>query len=530
MQRKTFSPDRENNYECRLVKAPIADHIPRSDIVISNSANIADFARRGILKPKQVSSRLSRMSTLEFSTYNDQMHILRDSRRHLMPGSGIQLSRAILLSIVATFAVLSVAQSADFAQRRQKAANEFHDGVLLLHANSEINPAADGFHQDPFFYYFTGLENTVGALLAIDGKSNESWLFLPSHPPLLGSGLQPEVNPVPDAARHLSLQHVVDWSELKGFLAAHSGDKLYFATDGFQLGELPDDLLSAKSPGAPAWLQLILQKLPTLEAKEATGRIQDLMTVQSDDEIAALRSAAKATVTALKAGIRAVKPNASQRMVESVVEDACWRAGAHGSSFWPWAMAGENAVFPRPFTSLGRYDHLNSVLRSGDLLRLDVGCEWDHYQGDLGRTVPVSGHFDADQRELWTIFIAAYQAGAKTLRAGVTVDEVFDAWRNELASHRASAKGSLARHAIESGSNRNQVPFWQIHTSNLSAGAPLGPLRAGSTINFEPIASIDGQGFFLEDMYFITATDAELLTPGVPYSAEAIEAAMGASR
>jgi Xaa-Pro aminopeptidase len=439
----------------------------------------------------------------------------------------MNLSRTIML-IVATLGLLTVAQSADFAGRRHRAADEFHDGILLLHASSELNAAADGFRQDPFFFYFTGLENTVGAVLAIEGKTNESWLFLPSHPPFFRAGLRPEVQPGPDAERRLALQHVVDWSELKDFLAARSGQpgSLYFANGFSNFDELPEDLLNAKSPQAPAWLQLILQKWPSFEGKEATERVQDLMTVQSDDEITALRSAAKATVIALEAGIRAVKPSTSQRMVESVVEDACWRAGAHGSSFWPWAMGGENAVFPRPFTSFGRYDHLNSVLRSGELLRLDVGCEWDHYQGDLGRTVPVSGHFDTDQRELWSIFIAAYRAGAKTLRAGVTVDQVFDAWRNELVSHRPSAKGSLARHAIESWSNRNQVPFWQVHTSNLSTGSPVGPLRAGTTINFEPIASIDGQGFFLEDMYLITPTGAELLTPGVPYSAEAIEAAM----
>jgi len=50
--------------------------------------------------------------------------------------------------------------------------------------------------------------------------------------------------------------------------------------------------------------------------------------------------------------------------------------------------------------------------------------------------------------------------------------------------------------------------------------------RAGTTINFEPIASIDDQGFFLEDMFLRTKHGAELLTPGVPYSAEDIEAAM----
>jgi Xaa-Pro aminopeptidase len=431
--------------------------------------------------------------------------------------------------MVAAVALLSVAQSADFAERRQRAANEFHDGILLLHASSELNASADGFHQDPYFYYFTGLENTVGALLAIDGNSNESWLFLPSHPPFLRSGLQPEVKAGPDAEKNLALKHVVDWDELKGFFASHSAEKvsLYFASGSFHFAELPGNLLNTKSPEGPAWLQLILQKWAAFEGKEAGDRIQDLMAVQSVEEIAALRSVAKSTVAALMAGIGAVKPGSSQRSVESVVEDACWRAGAHGSSFWPWAMGGENAVFPHPFTSFGRYDHLNSILRPGDLVRLDVGCEWDHYQGDLGRTVPVSAHFDPDQRELWTIFVAAYQAGAKVLRAGVTIDQVFDAWRKELVNHRRSATSSLAQRAIESWSHRSQVPYWQVHTSNLATGTPVGPLRAGTTINFEPIASIDGQGFFLEDMYLITVTGAELLTPGVPYSAEAIEAAMG---
>lgn len=445
-----------------------------------------------------------------------------------MPSPLKRLFLRIFYWMVATVALLSVAQSADFAERRHRAANEFHDGILLLHASSDLNPSADGFHQDPYFYYFTGLENTVGALLAIDGKSNESWLFLPSHPPFLKSGLRPEVKAGPDAERSLTLQHVVDWGELKGFFASHSADKvsLYFASGSFSFAELPGNLLNAKSPEGPAWLQFILQKWPTFEGKEAGDRIQDLMAVQSKEEIVALRSAAKSTVAALMAGIGAVKPGSSQRSVESVVEAACWRAGAHGSSFWPWAMGGENAVFPHPFTSFGRYDHLNSILRHGDLVRLDVGCEWDHYQGDLGRTVPVSAHFDTDQRELWNIFVAAYQAGAKVLRAGVTIEQVFDAWQKELVNHRSSATSSLAQRAIESWSNRSQVPYWQVHTSNLTPGTPVGPLRAGTTINFEPIASIDGQGYFLEDMYLITATGAELLTPGVPYSAEAIEAAM----
>lgn len=65
-----------------------------------------------------------------------------------------------------------------------------------------------------------------------------------------------------------------------------------------------------------------------------------------------------------------------------------------------------------------------------------------------------------------------------------------------------------------------------MHTTNLLAAYPMEPLREGTTINFEPIAPVDGQGFFLEDTYLVTKRGAELLTPGVPYSAKDIEAAM----
>lgn len=368
-------------------------------------------------------------------------------------------------------------------------------------------------------------------MLAIEGKTGKTWLFLPSHPPFLKSGLKPEVQPGTEAAKRIGIEHVVDWSEMEQFFATKASQSapLYYAEDLSKFDDLPANLLSAKSPAAPTWLQIILQKWPNFVAHEASKQIRALMAVQSADEIDALRSAAKATVIAVMAGMRAIHPGVSQRSVEAVVENTCWREGAHGRAFWPWAMSGDNGVFPHPFTSLPRYDHLDQNMSSGDLVRLDVGCEWNHYSGDLGRTLPVSGRYADDQRETWNIFVAAYRAGAKELRDGVTVDSVFDAWRRELVSHGASAKTLLTQHAIDYWSDRKNVPYWQVHTTNLVAAYPIGPLRERTTINFEPIASVDGQGFFLEDMYLMTKDGAELLTPGVPYSAEDIEAAMNAA-
>ena len=139
-------------------------------------------------------------------------------------------------------------------------------------------------------------------------------------------------------------------------------------------------------------------------------------------------------------------------------------------------MCADNAVFQRPFTSLARYDHLDQNMRSGDLVRLDVGCEWDQYIGDLGRTVPVSGQYNDDQRETWNIFVAAYRVGAFALRDGATVDLIFDAWRTEPLRHRASVKTLLAQRAIDSWSDRTNVPYWQVHKTNLLAGFQLDHL------------------------------------------------------
>jgi len=84
----------------------------------------------------------------------------------------------ILSIVLAGTTSMATSENGIARERRQRAAAAFHDGILLFHASSELNITADGFRQDPFFHYFTGLGNTVGAIFAIDGKAGESWLFL----------------------------------------------------------------------------------------------------------------------------------------------------------------------------------------------------------------------------------------------------------------------------------------------------------------------------------------------------------------
>jgi Xaa-Pro aminopeptidase len=443
-----------------------------------------------------------------------------------------------LFALIVTSQINAATDPKELQQRRHRAAEAFHDGILLIHAKPTTELTADSFHQNPAFFYFTGLETAITGILIIDGATSQSWLFLgPPHPWLAFSqvtGSSPEP-PKPESSAEQSgtnasgIEHVQDWSQLESFLAEKSRTPttLYYVDDYFATPELPPTLANAtKTPAPPLWIASIQQRWPSLQLQSATAKVSALMNVQSPSELTAVRAAAKSSVHAILAGMRAIHPGATQRSAELAVVNACWQSGAHGVSFWPWAMPGKNGVIPRTFASIFRYDHLDSTMKSGDLVRLDIGCEVDHYGGDLGRTVPVSGHYTAEQAETWNIFVAAYQAGVRTFRAAITEDEVFAAWRSELQSHRASAKSSMARRAVDTWSDRKNIPFWQVHAMNLDAAALNGPIQPNTTVAFEPIAQIDGQGFYLEDMFLITSTGADLLTAGVPYTSAEIQSAM----
>lgn len=447
----------------------------------------------------------------------------------------LRIQKLILSCALMCCAIPLPAQHATQRMRRQQISSVLkthRHSILLVHAKTDIDEPQDGFRQDPFFYYFSGIENLAGAILAIDCDTAESWLFLPTTPPFANFGLRPEVEPGADAEVKLGIDHVADWSTMRDFLSSRSSipGTLYYA-DGFRVDlQLPGNLLDDTVAQTPLWVQVIHHDWPAFKPENASPQVFKILAVQGPDEITASRNAATATVAAFEAGLRTIAPGVSQRKVESAVDSACWNAGAHGSSFWAWALAGKEAVFPTPFSSSLRYDHLDQTMQAGDLARLDVGCEVRHYGGDLGRTVPVSGHFNAEQRETWDIYVAAYNAGAAKLRTGVSPDQVFETWRAEIVSHRKSARSDLARHAIELWSERKNVPLWQIHTMTIMAGPTPDVLPEGATVDFEPNASVDGQGFFMENMYLITNGGAELLTPGVPTTAYEIEAAMAGQK
>jgi Xaa-Pro aminopeptidase len=278
------------------------------------------------------------------------------------------------------------------------------------------------------------------------------------------------------------------------------------------------------------WVHAIGLRWPEADIESAATAIREMRMIKDSSEVAALRLAGRASAAAFRAGLQAIGPDVSQRTAEGAVIARCLSAGGDGIAFWPWVMSGANGIFPTPFTSFGDYRHLNRRMQSGELVRVDIGCEADYYQGDVGRTAPVSGVFSAGQREAWNLLVAAYQAGLAVIKDGVAWSDVEAAARAEVSSisddpDRAPTT-DLGKQAAALLMSDDGVE-WHQHGIGLWASEPaVSVLRAGMVIAFEPMMAVDGQGYYLEDMLLITATGYEVLTPGLPYTAAEIEAVM----
>jgi Xaa-Pro aminopeptidase len=139
----------------------------------------------------------------------------------------------------------------------------------------------------------------------------------------------------------------------------------------------------------------------------------------------------------------------------------------------------------------------------------------------------VSGRFTEGQREAWDLFIAGYRAGLSTIKDRVSPKTVYDAALAEVRRLAPSLTTPEGRHAAETLLGPRGTEAWQLHGVGLDDAEGLPEvLQAGMTVAYELMFTVDGDGFYLEDMIVVKSGGYEVLTPGLPYTALEIEAAM----
>ena len=67
------------------------------------------------------------------------------------------------------------------------------------------------------------------------------------------------------------------------------------------------------------------------------------------------------------------------------------------------------------------YSAGDTVIRNGDVVVLDVACEYGGYAADLTRTLPANGKFSERQREIYEIVLGAQNAALAALKPGMSL-------------------------------------------------------------------------------------------------------------
>jgi Xaa-Pro aminopeptidase len=160
------------------------------------------------------------------------------------------------------------------------------------------------------------------------------------------------------------------------------------------------------------------------------------------------------------------------------------------------------------------YHANDQVLQSGELVVLDSGAKHAGYSADVTRTLPVSGKFTPRQRELYDIVLRAQAAAIAAIKPGVTLAQVDAAGRKVITD---AGLGDAFIHGM--GHHLG------LETHDAS---PDAPLEVGAVITVEPGVYLPKEsiGIRIEDDVAITESGHEVLTPGIPRTADEVERAM----
>jgi Xaa-Pro aminopeptidase len=374
------------------------------------------------------------------------------------------------------------------AARRAALLERLGDGVAIVAAarlrSIEVDyPQDSDYREANDFFYLTGLEAPGGrlALVARTGGPDSVILYLPETEPGHERWTGASLGPGPEASR---LSGIAD------------------------VRPLPSDSTR---------LTAGRRDLARVSGRQLAAELSSLRQVKDPEEIRRLRRAVAITADALLEAMARAAPGLHEYELEALIEYGFRRRGAERVGFPSIVGSGPNGT-------VLHYDDNRRRMGEGELVVIDVGAEFGYYSADLTRTLPVSGRFSPRQRQLYDLVLGAQQAAIDSVRPGTDLGTL-----NRIARwYMRSRSGSLCG---GSGCERyfvHGLSHWlgmNVH----DPGAYSRGLEPGMVLTVEPGIYIPAEslGIRIEDVVLVTREGGEVLSSGLPRSAEALERTMG---
>jgi Xaa-Pro aminopeptidase len=417
-------------------------------------------------------------------------------------------------------------------------------GLAILPTAPRVNRNRDveySYRHDSDFYYLTGFTEPEAWLVLIAGETDRAILFC--HSKDIEREIWEGVSCGPEAAvERYGVDEAYAIEELDSRLPSILIEQLTIYRS-FSSTESVERRIRE-------WLKTAEQntrgRLPTPHhIRDLRVPLAEMRLVKDSHEIAAMRQAARISAGAHRRAMRAARIGMHEYQLEAELLYEFRRHGAQYPAYPSIVAAGPNAC-------VLHYPAGNAVLRDGDLVLIDAGCEYDSYAADITRTFPANGRFTGTQRALYDLTVAAQQAAVQATAPGRSFNDPHVAAVQVLAQgmlDEGLLQGTLDG-IIESGAYSrfymHRTSHWlglDVHdVGDYRAGPavagerPWRPLQTGMMLTIEPgiyvrpAADIPEKfwniGIRIEDDALVTHEGCELLTRGVPVDASEIEALM----
>ncbi|WP_296971677.1 type I methionyl aminopeptidase [Tepidanaerobacter sp. EBM-38] len=227
-----------------------------------------------------------------------------------------------------------------------------------------------------------------------------------------------------------------------------------------------------------------------------------MIIIKSQRELELMRKAGKITALALEEIAKHIKPGITTLELNKIAEEFILSHNAiptfKGYQGFPAAICtsvNEEVVHGIPGLK---------TLKDGDIISVDVGAEFEGYNGDAARTFPV-GNVKSDAMHLIEVTKQSFFEGIAYAKPGYRLSDISNAVQRYVESHNFSVVRDYVGHGI--GQKMHEDP--QIPNFGPPGKGPR--LRRGMTLAIEPMVNMGGyEVYTLENNWTVVTKDGSL--------------------
>ena len=299
----------------------------------------------------------------------------------------------------------------EFKARRERLLAQMDaNSVAIIPAASEVTRSRDteyAFRQDSDFFYLTGFNEPDAVLVLSNNSDIPSTLFCLDKDKLAEIWHGRRIG-FDKAKSDYLFDEAYPLSELNDKLVTmlNEKDAIYFAQGAYPSFDTKVfSLLGTLRSGSRKGL-----KAPGI-IKEIRGLIHEMRLFKSPSEVNIMREGCEISARGHMRAMRYSHPGATEFQLEAELHHHYAMNGAPHPAYGTIVGSGDNA-------NILHYTQNSDVLKAGDLVLIDSGCELQGYAADITRTFPVNGQFSEPQAALYSIVLKAQEVAFEEVKPG----------------------------------------------------------------------------------------------------------------